>query len=299
MDQIDKHICSLLQINSRITYREIAEKTELTVNAIHNRIKNLIEKGIIKKFTTKLNLKALNGIRIFIIGSTNRTDFEEMGPLLGKHQNIYWVTFSSGNQAFIGADLQNIDEMSDVLSYVKNIAELEDVQVAIQDLQSSLPPENSSLSKRDYQILNSLRNDSRKALSEVATELGISAKTVRNRLEDMVQNSWVEFSIEWYPDLGNDIFNLILADVKPEVDIQSLGQKLYKDNFPNVVFFFTFNNIPETVMFVHWSNSMKEFKLFRQTLDMNMFEKFVPYTFHTGLLFDTWRDELLEERAKK
>lgn len=299
MDQIDKHITSLLLMNSRVTYREIAEKTELTVNAVHNRIKNLIVKGIIHKFTTKLNIKALNGIRIFIIGSTNRTDFEEMGTLLGKHENIYWVTFGSGNQAFIGADLQNIDEMSDVLSYAKNIAELVDVQVAIQDLHHSSPPENSSLSKRDYQILNSLRNDSRKALSEVATELGLSAKTVRNRLENMVQNSWVEFSIEWYPDLGNDIFNLILADVKPEVDIQSLEQKLYTDNFPNIVFFFTFNNLPETIMFVHWSNSMKEFKLFRQTLDMNLFEKFVPYTFHTGLLFDTWRDELLEERAKK
>jgi len=297
MDQIDKHISLLLTMNSRITYREIAEKTELTVNTVHNRVKNLMNKGIIKKFTTKLNIKLVNGIRILVFGYTKKTNFAEMGPLLGKHECIYWVCFGSGNQAFIGADLRKIEEMSDLLSYIKSIIELEDVQVAIQDLPSFLHAEGLSLSKRDYQILNSLRNDSRKALSEVAKELGISAKTVRNRLDDIVKNYWAEFSIEWYPDLDNDIFNLIIAEVKPDVDIQSLGQKVLEENFPNVVFFFTFSNISETIMLMHWSNSMKEFELFKQTLDMDMFEKFVPYTLHTGLLFDTWRDELLEERA--
>lgn len=299
MDQIDKHIILLLQMNSRITYREIAEKTELTVNAVHNRVKNFIDRGIIQRFTTRIDLIYAGGIRIYIYGSTKKTNFKEMGLILGKHECIFWVCFASGNQAFIGADLKNIEEMNDVLDYVNNILQLENAEVAIVNLPYSLSQDEISMSKRDYQILNSLRNDSRKALSEVAEELGISAKTVRNRLENIVDKSLVDFSIEWYPDLDNDIFNLILAEVKPEVEIQSFSQKLIVDYFPNVIFAFTLHNLPKSIMIMQWSNSMKEFEQFKQTLKMDKFEKFIPHTLHAGFLYNTWRDELLEERAKQ
>ena len=41
----------LLSANSRSSYAELAEKLNLSVNAIHKRIQLLIEKGIIRRFT--------------------------------------------------------------------------------------------------------------------------------------------------------------------------------------------------------------------------------------------------------
>ena len=41
----------LLSANSRLSQAELAEKLNLSVNAIHKRIQLLIEKDIIRKFT--------------------------------------------------------------------------------------------------------------------------------------------------------------------------------------------------------------------------------------------------------
>lgn len=59
MDKTDIVLSMLLLANSRISYRELAEKLDLSANAIHKRIQSLIDLGIIRRFTTKVSLVAL------------------------------------------------------------------------------------------------------------------------------------------------------------------------------------------------------------------------------------------------
>ena len=51
MDDVDKKILETLRQNSRTPNNEIADKLGLTEGTIRNRIKRLIETGVIKKFT--------------------------------------------------------------------------------------------------------------------------------------------------------------------------------------------------------------------------------------------------------
>lgn len=60
MDIIDLSIIKLLLRNSRVPYREIATHLEMTANAVHKRVKNLCEFGVIRKFTATPNLATMN-----------------------------------------------------------------------------------------------------------------------------------------------------------------------------------------------------------------------------------------------
>lgn len=57
LDEIDLQIIELLQVNSRIKRSELAEKVNLTVPAVSERINKLQEKGFIKRYTTLIDYK--------------------------------------------------------------------------------------------------------------------------------------------------------------------------------------------------------------------------------------------------
>ncbi len=60
MDTKDKAILELLQDNSRITNKEIADKTDLTITPVHERIKRLEKSGVIQKYVALLDHEQLN-----------------------------------------------------------------------------------------------------------------------------------------------------------------------------------------------------------------------------------------------
>ncbi|MBB5325391.1 DNA-binding Lrp family transcriptional regulator [Anoxybacillus tepidamans] len=55
IDEIDKKILSRLHENSRISYTDLGKEIGLSRVAVQARINNLIEKGVIEKFTTVIN----------------------------------------------------------------------------------------------------------------------------------------------------------------------------------------------------------------------------------------------------
>jgi len=59
MDEIDFFLLKKLVRNSRLTYRELAEMTDLSVSAIHKRINKLIEDEIIEAFIARPSIIAL------------------------------------------------------------------------------------------------------------------------------------------------------------------------------------------------------------------------------------------------
>ncbi len=64
MDNTDKKILTLLQHNSRLTYKEIADKINLTQTPVFDRIKRMENEGVIEKYVTILNRKKLNNSMI-------------------------------------------------------------------------------------------------------------------------------------------------------------------------------------------------------------------------------------------
>jgi Lrp/AsnC family transcriptional regulator len=66
IDEIDKKILMLLQHNSTLTFKEIAQKINLSLSPVHDRIKRLEQEGVVEKYVGILNKKMLGvGLTVF------------------------------------------------------------------------------------------------------------------------------------------------------------------------------------------------------------------------------------------
>lgn len=295
MDETDVLLSLLLLANSRTSYRELADKLNLSANAIHKRIESLIDSGVIRKFTTKISIPALQAVVVIVYGKSEAESVDRLHEKLGKHGSIWWVTLGGGNYVVIGAYLKTMLEVEPLVDYVKKEALIPYPTVGVY----SSPPYNADISLEktlyalDRQIIYALSNDSRKPIADIAEEVGVTAKTVRRRLSAMVNKGLIEFSIHWYPDASNDIMTMMHVKLKPTADRNTVA-KVLKSYFPNLTFYFQFMNVPNKLLCVLWTKTMKQLKETQQRLaNEEVVASIVPNILYTGYIFDTWRDKLV------
>jgi DNA-binding Lrp family transcriptional regulator len=301
MDLTDLILCQLLLLNSRRSYRELADVLNLSVTAVHKRIQSLIELGVIRKFTAKIGIGALNAIHVMIFGTSKITPLHDLKAKLAKQGSIYWLAIGDGNFLYIGAYLKSIAELEPLVNFCKETAGMLEPNVGITSFASpfinpgAYRAHDSTLYDLDYQIIRSLKGNSRKATSEIAEELCVSAKTVRRRLSGMMKLGLVELSIEWYPDASNDIITIFHFQLKPQAD-RSCIDTIFKKYSPNMIFYWSFSNIPNSFVAFVWTNTMKELQGIRESLEHEEPMRSVsPNILYTGYIFKTWRDQLLEK----
>jgi DNA-binding Lrp family transcriptional regulator len=294
-------------MNSRLSYRELADKLDLSVNAVHKRIQALTESGVIRTFTAKVSLFSLKALNVLVFGKSEAQSIDEARDNLGKNKSTYWVAVAGGNYLYVGAYLENISQLEPYVAYVKKEAKMLDPTVGIISWGQTagitpweqLPaPSDAVLYPLDYQIIYALRKNSRKPLSDVAEMLGVSAKTVRRRLSRMIREGLIELSIQWYPDASNDIMTMFHLYLKSSVEKSKIEPILIKKYSPNALFFWSFSNLPDLLLCVVWTNTMKELRDIRKGFQSEeVFESIVPNVLYTGYIFDTWRDELVLKKG--
>jgi DNA-binding Lrp family transcriptional regulator len=298
MDATDITLCKILQVNSRTSYRELAEKLGLSINAVHRRIQEMRSIGIIKNFTARPSLLALRAIPIVIFGVSKAGFAQDARAALEADGRAYWLGIGSGNFILVGAYLHGLFEMDEVVSLVKRELKMDELTVGI--FTYFTPPTPTHITRRldmtlyplDLRIVNALSRDSRRELSDVAEELGISAKTARRRLSRMMNLGLIELTIEFYPDKTNDIVTIFDLKVKGTVDKNSVPNMLMQ-KYPMKTFFaMTFSNIPDLVLYSSWTNSMKELlDLYIALKKEGIFESVIPNILFTGYIFSTWVDK--------
>jgi DNA-binding Lrp family transcriptional regulator len=295
LDKTDVILSLLLLANSRTPYRELSDKLDLSANAVHKRIQSLIEMGIIRKFTAKISLFALQATVVIVYGVSEADSVVNLHQKLGTHGSIYWVTHGGGNYMIIGAYLKGIQEIEPLVEYIKKEAGILNPSVGILSFPQTAGSTvlQKKLHSLDRQIIYSLSNDSRKPISDVAEEVGVTAKTVRRRLSIMKRNGSVDFSIEWFPDTSNDVITTMQVRLKPNASRNAVSG-ISKKYFPNLLFAYQFVNIPNELLCFVWTNTMKEIKEIQQRLEEEEAVKsIISNILYTGYIFNTWRDELV------
>lgn len=287
----------MLMANSRQSYRELAEKLNLSVTAVHNRIQVLIDMGIIRKFTARPSVLAQNAIHILVFGNTKTNSINKVRDKLKDNGAIYWLAVGGGNVIYIGAYLKHISELQPLVSYIKENAEIPEPTVSITF--SPVPPEilmntvevETDLCELDYKIIRSLKDDSRKAVADIAEELKMSAKTIRRRLERMIKNFLIELSIEWFPDASNDIMSVFHVQLKEGAD-KNTTYRIWQKYYPETLFYWGFSNIPDNYLFMTWSPTSRDVKNLRENLEQeNSVKSVSPNIMFTGYMFNSWRDK--------
>ena len=119
---------------------------------------------------------------------------------------------------------------------------------------------STSLSKPlttiDYKILKSLNRNARKPIIEIADDVGLSAKTIKKRLDRMSDNYLASFSIEWAPLYKDSFVSIFHIELNVKTDLNSTIKDLSNKYSQNIVFCASFSNLPNFIMLEIWTNTM-------------------------------------------
>jgi len=98
LDEIDMKILRMLEEDGRMPFTEIAEKLRLSESTVRKRVQALQRKGIIKKFTVKIEPSKLGIKTIAIVGvDVDPTRLLEVAQKLCEFKEIKWVATSTGD----------------------------------------------------------------------------------------------------------------------------------------------------------------------------------------------------------
>lgn len=88
LDSKDLAILKLLQVNARITVKEIGEQIHLSTTPVHERIKRMEENGVIKQYATLLDhSKVKKGLMVICYVSLKQHDKTAGGKFINRiHQ---------------------------------------------------------------------------------------------------------------------------------------------------------------------------------------------------------------------
>jgi Lrp/AsnC family transcriptional regulator, regulator for asnA, asnC and gidA len=92
IDEVDRHILSLLQEDCRLSYNKVAGKAGISVGTAYNRIKNLEAKGLLKGYTAVLDsVKMGYGLTAIVLVQAEGGYLSEVEREIAKTANVIAV----------------------------------------------------------------------------------------------------------------------------------------------------------------------------------------------------------------
>jgi len=294
MDEIDLLIIRKLLENSRLTYRELADMADMSVSAIHKRIRSLEDDGIINAYIARPSIIALKYLWVAIFGTSNAKSMDVVSKELGQHENVSMVCVTGGKFLYIKAYLRNISELQEYSSNVSRVAHISEPTIGIINVPYITTPE--PLTSIDYKILKTLNRDARKPITDIADDVGISAKTVRKRLNRMIENNLATFTIHWTPMYENSYFTLFYLFLNEGTNLNSTLQHLNKKFSHNIAYCFTFSNIPHLILLSTLTKTSKDTQRIQEELQTERFKDVIPHIFLSVKWYECWVDQLLRTK---
>jgi len=305
MDEIDITISMMLMANSRIPYAEIAQMLNMSVNSVHKRVKSMVEIGALQHFQTKLSFLLFpNTTNIIMFGESLIKNTKSLFNKLGKHECIFNVTQASGNIFFIHAYLENINDLDSLVNFVRKTGQIKEPFIGLsKTFPSKIEIDASAIniSKLDYLLIHSLKNNSRKTIAEISKEINSSTKTLRRHLNDLIEKDLVRFTVDWYPDKSPQFLTMILVKAKPNIDFDTsaLIDKLRDQYSPKFVFNWAFSNHPDLILFCFLANTMREITEIKDYLFLMEFESVDVHILIEGRMYPTWIDTYLDKKVRE
>lgn len=117
LDRIDRAIIAELSKDSRLSVRAVAERVHISRTATNTRINRLIENGVLKSFTTKVDRKALGlHVTAIVIVNVRETPWQDMADALADLPYVENVLAVSGGIDFVlTVSAPDNDSLSDVI----------------------------------------------------------------------------------------------------------------------------------------------------------------------------------------
>lgn len=112
LDDLDWKILEAIQKNSKQTYSKVGRQFGVAHSTVYDRIKKMEKKGIIKKWTIKIDQEklGLNYITAFMIVYTNPKTTENIAKKLSEAKEVSEVSLSLSEELLIIAKVVALDQ---------------------------------------------------------------------------------------------------------------------------------------------------------------------------------------------
>jgi Lrp/AsnC family transcriptional regulator for asnA, asnC and gidA len=214
LDEVDKSILLDLVMNCRMPYQDLARKLHISSNAVKKRVDHLIERGVIRRFIVELNLEMFGADEALCIIETDGTENErEFCDLLGENPMIGIVGPCSGTTYMIFATYIGTAGLSDLDIFLRKQKQVKSAEVFPLVF---LRGKRAKYSKSHIRILRCLVEDPRMPVSDIAHETGLSARTIRRLIDEIIAGEGVKLSLSWDLNAGDGIVMIAKTTWIPE-----------------------------------------------------------------------------------
>ncbi|MFX1245354.1 MAG: winged helix-turn-helix transcriptional regulator [Promethearchaeota archaeon] len=182
MDIVDKSILWELAVNCRCSLQSVANKLELSVNAVKKRIAKLTEIGIIQGYQIYPSLSMMDAETSLALLKTKEPTFDnEILDNIGKHPLIYAGSILTNGDILLFNHYRSTAELDELGSYLRRVESVTDVEF------HTLLAEKGGrceLKTMHLKLLRCLLEDVRMSISDLSRCSGLTPRRVRILLEE-------------------------------------------------------------------------------------------------------------------
>jgi len=134
IDDVDRVILEMLQEDARTSFRQIAQRLGVSEATIFVRVKKLLNRGVIKRFTTIVSPENVGkGLTAFVLIDADPKKLEKVFEALNEIEDIYEVYDVTGSYYAIvkirAKDHEGLKEVIDRIGLIEGITRTETVIV--------------------------------------------------------------------------------------------------------------------------------------------------------------------------
>src|SRR4030067_2864892 len=269
MNDTDRKLMLLMYEDPRMPLREVEKRLGISRQAVSHRLQVLKKAGVFKDIKAAISNYYLDGVAVAIWGRSKTSSLDEALDRLGESEFTTRVTVAGGNELYIFGYLKRASELSDYVEFVKNAAEMPELTVGLPCYGDGINPicfDGGQLPKESYKrltpidlrIIASLQEDARKPIAEIAESVGVSAKTVRRRLEGMRRDGSLDFDSPRDLPSGEDMLTILYIDLRRDVDKVRTARRLLSIDPLHLQVFRSYGNLSDVLVGLLSSDKMTD-----------------------------------------
>lgn len=307
MDEIDIRMCQLLSMGPRMAYRDLADQLGISVSAVHARLRALMEEGVVKGFYARVSVGQLGGVVILISGRSTHTSSKDLFAALSLGDTVEEVFVASGMVVYINGVLHNISELDKHVEFVRKAAKLSNMRVGIEsygpygDKKATRGVYEGEMTPLDYRIAESMATDARKPIQDIASEVNVSPRTVKRRLDRMVEQRLPEMSIIWDPyQVASLIITFVDIELEEGTDRDVFASDIAKKFGPKVLVTGMYHNLPTYAISMVWTSIIGDVRDIVDELEKD--QRVVSAIPNVGIIstgLTSWRKEAMVKKGKR
>ena len=270
MDDTDRKLMLLIFEDPRMPIQELSKRLRISRQTVSHRMDGLKKLGVFKDIRAAISFHYLGAVPVYIWGRTVGPSVEKILDRLGETELTDTAIVLGGNNLLVFGVPRNASELESYVEFVKRAAEMTEPTVGLPCYGDGVNPPSydkgrqkqnyRALSPIDLRIIASLDDDARKPTAEIAESVGLSARTVRRRLDRMKLEGLLTFDIPWDLPSGEDMFTLMFLNLRRGSDKGEVARRLLSKYQLRVTVVRSFSNLPDFLIGLLKSDKTREIR---------------------------------------